>query len=142
MKVLSFEEAIQAQFDSLTKKVIKHTAYNYHDELSRRSKKEVSFSQLSEIELNSFGMLDQYMSDYTSFDVLGLEVQILDDQLSNAIQVLSERKREIVLLSYFLDMSDSEIAEVMKLVRSTVHKHRTKALLEIKKILEEDNAKV
>ena len=51
--------------------------------------------------------------------------------------MLSEKKRDVVLLSYFMDMSDTEIARVMNLVRSTVHEHRKRSLELMKKMMEE-----
>ena len=57
--------------------------------------------------------------------------------LAEAIQSLSEKKRKVVLLSYFMDMSDAEIARVMNLVRSTVHEHRRRSLELMKEIMEE-----
>jgi len=50
---------------------------------------------------------------------------------------LSEKKRDVILLSYFMDMSDAEIARKMNLVRSTVHEHRTRSLELMKKIMED-----
>lgn len=49
---------------------------------------------------------------------------------------LPERKRDIILLSYFLDMSDAEIAELLNVVRTTVFRHRKSALAKIKQYLE------
>lgn len=80
----------------------------------------------------------KYSSDYTAFNVLGMEVQISDDQLSKALKCLPERKRNIILLSYFMDMSDAEIGELMNVVRSTVYRHRTSTLEEIRKMMEEE----
>ena len=42
----------------------------------------------------------------------------------------------IVLLSYFLDMSDTEIGELLNVVRTTVFRHRKSALAKIKQYLE------
>ncbi|WP_136042339.1 RNA polymerase sigma factor, partial [Streptococcus pyogenes] len=50
---------------------------------------------------------------------------------------LPDKKREILLLFYFMDMSDSEIADLLKLNRSTVYRHRTSGLALIKKFMEE-----
>ena len=113
MKSSSFEQAIQAQFDCLTKKVIKRAAMKYNRDIARRLKHEVPFSEISDLELNKAGVYDKYSSDYTAFNVLGMEVQISDDQLSKALKCLPERKRNIILLSYFMDMSDAEIGELM-----------------------------
>ena len=39
-------------------------------------------------------------------------------------------------LSYFMEMSDADIAREMNLVRSTIHEHRTRSLEILKKIME------
>ena len=109
MKSSSFQQAIQAQFDCLTKKVIKRAAMKYNRDISRRLKHEVPFSEISDLELNKAGVYDKYSSDYTAFNVLGMEVQVSDDQLSKALKCLPERKRNIILLSYFMDNSKKHI---------------------------------
>lgn len=138
MKSSSFEQVIQAQFDCLTKKVIKRAAMKYKRSISRRLQHEIPFSDVSDLELNKAGVYDNYSCDYTVFNVLGMEVQVSDDQLSKALKCLPERKRNIILLSYFMDMSDAEIGELMNVVRSTVYRHRTSTLEEIRKIMEEE----
>ena len=76
MKSSSFQQAIQAQFDCLTKKVIKRAAMKYNRDISRRLKHEVPFSEISDLELNKAGVYDKYSSDYTAFNVLGMEVPV------------------------------------------------------------------
>lgn len=61
-----------------------------------------------------------------------------EDQLSKALKCLPERKRNIILLSYFMDMSDAEIGELMNVVRTTVYRHRTSTLEELRKMMEEE----
>lgn len=65
-------------------------------------------------------------------------MQILDKRLSEVLKILPDKKRNIILLSYFMDMSDSEIGQLMNLVRSTIYRHRTSTLEEIKKMYEEE----
>ena len=63
MKSSSFEQAIQAQFDCLTKKVIKRAALKYKRGISRRLQHEVPFSEISDLELNKAGvqiLLERY----------------------------------------------------------------------------------
>lgn len=50
---------------------------------------------------------------------------------------LTKRKRDVILLSYFMGMSDAEIARKMKLVRSTVNEHRKRSLEILKDVMEE-----
>lgn len=65
--------------DCLTKKVKKRAAMKYGRDISRRLKHEVPFSEISDLELNGAGVYDKYSSDYTAFNVLGMEVQVSDD---------------------------------------------------------------
>ncbi|EHJ02251.1 Sigma-70 region 4 type 2 [Clostridium sp. DL-VIII] len=137
MQSSSFEKAIEAQFDCLTKKVIKYEKSKYYRDISRHWKNEISFSDLLEVELDGFHRIDTYPIEYTTFNVFGMEVLIMDEQLSKVLKVLPEKKRNIILLSYFMDMSDSEIGRLMNLVRSTIYRHRTSTLNEIKKLYKE-----
>lgn len=66
-------------------------------------------------------------------------ISVKNEQLATALQALPERKRDIVLLSYFLDMTDKEIAEKLNMVRKTVQYHRTTTLKELRKRLEANN---
>ncbi len=59
-----------------------------------------------------------------------------DDRLGEALTALPDEKRDIVLLSYFLDMNDREIAEKLNMVRRTVQHRRTSSLSEIRRRLE------
>ena len=48
-------------------------------------------------------------------EVMGLEIAIADELLAEALQTLPQDRLEIVLLSYFLGMSDLEIADQLNL---------------------------
>ena len=78
----------------------------------------------------------EYPSDSTFFDVLDYRVAVKDDRLADALAALPSKKRDVLLLSYFLDMSDTEIAEKLKVVGSTIHRRRTSSLKELKLRLE------
>lgn len=56
--------------------------------------------------------MNNYMG-YTVFPVYGMEVRVFDEHLCEAIKALSERQRTIVLMSYFLEMSDIKIGEII-----------------------------
>ena len=56
--------------------------------------------------------------------------------LSEALKHLPEKKRNVILLSFFMDMTDTDIARNMNLVRSTIHHHRVSSLQALKKIME------
>ena len=114
MKPSSFQTAIRLQFDCLVKRVIDTTVKDYQRELSRRATHEIAFSELPEQELNHVGITDDYDSDYSCFEVLGTKVKVNNEQLADALKILPEKKLDILLMFYFLEMSDAEIAHWKK----------------------------
>ena len=83
-------------------------------------------------------VLDDYDSDYTLFNVCGNDISILDDELAEALKKLSDRNRENLLMYYFLEMSDTEIAKLQNISRSGVFQNRYNSLELMKKILKEE----
>ena len=116
MKKSSSEQQsrIRKQFDSFCKTLLKNEMIDYERERNYRLKYEISFSELTQKELRQ-----------------------KDELIGGALKSLPEKKRNVILLSFFLDMTDTEIAKYMNLVRSTIHHHRTSSLIALKKIMEE-----
>lgn len=81
--------------------------------------------------------LFNYDTDYTIFNVCGSDIRICDDELAEALKHLSERNRENLLMYYFLEMSDTEIAKRQNISRSGVFQNRHNSLELMKKILKE-----
>ncbi|MCB6414239.1 sigma-70 family RNA polymerase sigma factor [Faecalimonas umbilicata] len=131
------ELTIRNQFDRICKLALKGEAADYYRHITYLQKHEVLFSELSEKELDSIFTVDRYKVENKCFRVLGYDIEVKDTLLAEAIQSLSESKQKVVLLSYFMDMSDAEIARAMNLVRSTVHEHRRRSLELMKKMMEE-----
>ena len=57
--------------------------------------------------------------------------------LAEALRSLPEEKREAVLLYYFFDMSETEIAKLNNIPRTTVRYRRTSSFELLKRYLEE-----
>lgn len=129
-------KTVRHQFDSICRKVLRDESRNYKKQLVRRAEKEINLSELSEAELGQLYAMDEYPSDSTYFDVLEYRVAVKDDRLAEALAALPSKKRDVILLSYFLDMKDTEIAEKLKVVGSTIHRRRTSSLEELKLRLE------
>ena len=129
-------KTVRHQFDSICRKVLRDESRNYKKRLARRAEKEVNLSALSETELNQLYVMDDYPSDNTYFDVLDCRIAVKDDRLAKALAALPGKKRDVILLSYFLDMSDVEIAKKLEVVGSTIHRRRTSSLQELKLRLE------
>lgn len=134
----SFDKAtVEHQFDTLIKKVLTGEVKNLYAKMAKRAAHEANFSELSDKLVESFCSFDEHLSDYYLFKVYGFDVKIKNELLGEAVTSLPEHKRTIILMSYFLDMTDYEIAGKLNLVRSTVTYHRESALAKLKRFMEE-----
>lgn len=130
-------ETNQKLFDSYCKRILKNEAIDCFREIQKHRQREIFFSELSEKEWKQHYMEDEYDLDTCNFRVLGYDVEVKDALIAEALNLLSDKKREVVLLAYFLDMSDTEIAKLLNLRQSTIHYHRTSSLKSLKEFLEE-----
>jgi RNA polymerase sigma factor (sigma-70 family) len=130
------ENHIRHSFDAYCKKVLKYKARDYCRKMKRRRAREVSFSELSEQDMAKLSGTDEYFKGACRFHVLGHDITVSDEQVAEALNALSADRRDIILLSYFLDMTDKEIAERMDIVRRTVAYRRTSTLWKLKKLME------
>lgn len=128
---------VRHQFDYFCKKILHGEKVNYEREMEYRRKHEISFSQLTQEELGQLNSMDEYTAEEEMFRVLDYDVVVKDDLICEALKTLPEKKRNVILLSFFLDMTDTEIAKRMNLVRSTIHHHRVSSLRTLKKVMEE-----
>ena len=129
------EMTIRHQFDRLCQMALKGEAVNSYKHMDYRRKHEVTFSELSEKELSKLFTMDEYGTEYHHFEVHGYDIEVKNTLIAEALKELSERKRNVILLSYFMEMSDADIAREMNLVRSSIHEHRTRSLEILKKII-------
>ena len=135
MEPHSHEEHIRHTFDAFCKKVLRNESRDYLDELARQRNREISFSDLPVEVMEQLSVCDDYFADDRTFDVLGNTVQIASDELAEAIAALPKQKRDIILLSYFLDMPDGEIAKALNMVRSSVAYRRSATLKLLRELM-------
>lgn len=126
----------QHRFDSYCKRTLKNEAYDCYREIRKHMQREVFFSELSEKEWEQLYMEDKYNLEAYNFRVQEYDIEVKDVLLAEALKLLSDKKREVVLMSYFLEMSDTDIAKLMDLRQSTIHYHRTSSLKTLKEYLE------
>jgi len=138
VKPTNREQSKRHAFDSFCKKVLKNEVRNFYGEIKRQRDKEVFFSELSAQELEQLATTDSYFATEQIFNVLGHDVVVCDESIAKALRSLPERKRDIILLSYFLELSDGEIGKKLNLIRATVQYQRTSTLRELKKMMEVD----
>jgi RNA polymerase sigma factor (sigma-70 family) len=128
----------QRAFDCFCRKVLRNETRSHYSEMKRLRDKEVSISDLSEQELDRLSTTDEYFLSEQTFNVLDRDVIVKNESIAEALRNLPERSRDIILLYYFLELSDGEIGEKLNMIRSTVQYRRTTTLQELKKIMEEE----
>ncbi len=134
----SYEKRVQNQFGGFCAKVLKNEARRIHNEYNKIRDNEKSFSELTNAELAQLTVTDSYFADERIFSVLGNEIVVADSVLANAIRKLPDKKRDVILLSYFLDMTDTEISKQLNTLRQTISKRRKSTLEQLKEILKKE----
>ena len=129
------KEIVRKKFCAYCIKVLHGEALNYLDELKRQREREVSFSELLQKDLDALYLYDDYELA-EKFTVLGKQVSVRDELISEALKKLLKKKREIILMLYFLDITKKEISVCLKLVQSTVHYHKNDSLRLLRKLME------
>lgn len=109
-----------------------------HRERRRRADREIIFSDLTAQELNQLSVMDKYFNDEAIFKVLGFRVVVQDPILAEALNQLSEHRRNIILLKYFLSWTDKRIGETMKIKGDTIRHQRLATLKLLEQLLKED----
>ena len=127
------EKSKQHKHDSYCKRVLRNELFNHYNEEDYLKDREANFSELTTKELEQLSTKDEYFKFEYIFEVLGNEVIVKNEMIANALIELTERKKEIILLAYFLDLSDREIGENLNMIRSTVQSHRKKALTQLRR---------
>ena len=131
----SNEQRIQNQFGAFCVKVLKNEARCIQREYAHRREQEKPLDDLTASELEQTATWDKYFMDEHVFEVQGLPVVVTGDLLAESIAQLPEGKRDVILLSYFLGMSDREISERLNVVRQTTSKRRLVTLKELREYL-------
>lgn len=139
MSLTLYEKRRVSEFDSYCKRVLKNEVKDIQRQLTRQRKLETSFSDLSDTDLNQLYLFDEYMIDKSIFHILNEQVALQNTYLSSALKTISEEKRTIILLSYFIEMTDQEIGEVLDKARSTIQYRRSIALKELRTEIEEQS---
>lgn len=130
------KESVRHIFDSYCKKILRQENVDMKRSEARRRARECSLSELPPELLAQLCYEDVHPVE---FEVCGYRIPVNDDRLAAALAKLLREKRDVILLSYFMDMSDREIGELLDMARRTVQHRRTDTLAELRKRMEDDN---
>lgn len=128
------------QFCKFCTRLLKNEANDVYREQTRgqRYKNKITISPLEDVK--RVGIYDDYFKGGNIFTIDDTVIVIADDELASAIRKLPQNKRDVILFSYFLGMSDVDIGKRLNLIQQTVFKRRKSALKLLQKILVEEDS--
>lgn len=121
----SNEDRICAMFDSFSKTVSR----NYYRDLLRSEKRRDKNYQEEPVEylLELLGREDKYPSDSLVLYVDGHSCVVESETLYKALTSLPEKQRMVLLLDFWRDFTDEEIANRLEVTTRTVYNLRQRA---------------
>ena len=128
----------EENFDSFSKSTIKRFSAKIFNEIAVKSERETLLSALSFTDEQKLYTEDAYSleDDGIRFLVQGTPVVIHDPMLGQALSALPPKRREVILLFYFVDRNEPQIGQILHLSTQAVNYRHGTALERLKEILE------
>jgi DNA-directed RNA polymerase specialized sigma24 family protein len=135
---LSYEQRSEMRYAALVKKALSNERTEFFREQGRKMNKETPFNEFDNTQIERFedsSALEALEDVGSEFQVLKYSVTVRNELLYDAIAKLTGQMRDVILLAYWLQMSDQEIADETGMKRRTVNYNRRKAETKLKEIL-------
>ena len=133
-----FYTYMEQTFDSFTKTVVKNKAIDILREYSRQAAREVSLSDVSPSDIEKWASVtDTYRLYRKAYNVQNHVVYVNDPVIGELLQKLTPQRRDVILLYYFMDLTDVEIGKLLKIDNTTAKYRRLSALDRLKRMMEE-----
>ena len=136
---LSYEQRTEMQYDTWIKRSLENEMKNYFRDIRRLAGHEALFSEMDDGDVEALEDKNARKAyDYVDsrFDVLRYTVEVRDALLYDALSQIDRRARGVILMAYWLDMSDIEISDETGIPRRTVNDIKRGAYKKLRKILE------
>ena len=136
MNSQEFRKYQENRFDSFCRKVIRNACM---DNRKSRMKREKRFSSLEAMQVEALELErveDTYVTYSRTYKVKGIDITITDERIGEAIQFIMPNQRAVLLLSFFKEYSDMDIARLMKISHKTVAYRKQMAMKKLRILLE------
>ena len=134
-----YKEHIEYSFSAFCKVVLHNAAISAYRDFGRKQKREVSLEYLiSETPLEPF-TTDTYFEQYdqpTVFVAKRQEIVVANKRLAGALSKLTEQRRNVLFLYFFLGYTDAQIGKEYGRNRSTANYWKLAALKQLRKEME------
>ena len=136
-----FERYNEITFEAYCKAAIDHAIRRGIQKKERRAEMERPLATLNDALLFKLNPSDPpqeaALEETVTFDVRGRRIVVHNAELGQAITYLPLRKREIMLLYFFADLTDAEIAKMLDMSISAVQRQRNRAVCWLRDFLME-----
>jgi len=135
-----YEHYNEIIFEAYCKKAINNAILKERMKKSQRNQMEPNFSSVGDTVINSLAVEDDGTSrvelECQLFHVYDRAIPVHNSKLAKALTYLLPRDRNILLLSFFTEMKDLQIAQTINSSRSTVQRRRTIAMKKLRNLME------
>lgn len=138
MKREEFYRYLEQTFDSFTKTILRNKSIDILREYRRQAEREVPLEDMSQADMyRNASINDTYRLYRKAYSVRNHVVWVYDPVIGELLQNLTPQRREVILLYYFLDLNDTEIAKLLRIDNTTAKYRRNTALKWLKKMMED-----
>ena len=130
------KEHIRHCFDYYCKKTIQYQAINLYRESSKYADRNVSFDEILNDYFSECGECDTYLILQYHFEAFGYQFSVNDYDLGKALLQLPKKKRDIILMYYFVNFKLTEIARMIGKPHQNISYIHIRALQKLRKIME------
>ena len=137
MKQDELEQYHECSFDAFCKKAIRNLAIDAKRIYWKKSMM-TSDDELLANYVKSLKTEDTYDLNKSEklYYVNGIKVVVTNEAVGEALKFIMPNKRAVLLLSFFMDYRDSDIARTLRITNSTVSYRKKQALKQLKMLLE------
>ncbi len=107
------KEHIRHCFDSYCKKTIRYQAITLYRESAKYVERNVSFEDIPNDYFSGRGECDTYPFLQYHFEAFGYHFSVNDYNLGKALLQLPKKKRDVILMYYFVNFTLTEVAGML-----------------------------
>ena len=127
---------IRCQFNAFCKTAIRNKAAEIKRNSSKRWSNEFHFEDLAPAEQERVQIIEGFFEEEVTHYFVDGKV-ITDRILYKAIESLPEKRRAVIHLYFFDELTETEIAELLNIAQPSVNESKRRSLKKIKEYLEE-----
>ena len=136
-----YEQFNEMTFESYIKRAIDNAVNKVSKKQTEREEWARSLSSVTDADLYSISPKDAEIKSVGQtgrvFRVQGEDVSVYDEKLGEVLLSLLPKDRKVILMYYFLKMTDEKISHVLGVTRAAVQQRRNNAMKKLHALLED-----